>query len=100
MPRQNKPEDAHFEERLERAMKRYQEIEKIVRKFPPKRRYQTPRPPGKWQSDISSLELPDEEQARGEVKAEPRTPRTPGGWEGKVWISEDFDAPLPDDLSP
>jgi prevent-host-death family protein len=25
-------------------------------------------------------------------------PRRPGGWEGKVWIAEDFDAPLPPDL--
>ncbi|MEM7481691.1 MAG: type II toxin-antitoxin system Phd/YefM family antitoxin [Acidobacteriota bacterium] len=25
-------------------------------------------------------------------------PRKPGGWEGQVWISDDFDAPLPDDL--
>lgn len=25
-------------------------------------------------------------------------PRRPGGWEGNVWISDDFDAPLPDDL--
>ena len=24
--------------------------------------------------------------------------REPGGWEGKVWISDDFDAPLPDDI--
>lgn len=21
-----------------------------------------------------------------------------GGWEGKVWVADDFDAPLPDDL--
>jgi len=27
-----------------------------------------------------------------------QTPRRPGGWEGRVVISEDFDAPLPDDL--
>ncbi len=27
-----------------------------------------------------------------------REPRKPGGWEGKVRISEDFDAPLPDDI--
>lgn len=27
-----------------------------------------------------------------------REPRKPGGWEGKVVISDDFDAPLPDDL--
>lgn len=27
-----------------------------------------------------------------------RMPRKPGGWEGKVWIADDFDAPLPDDL--
>lgn len=25
-------------------------------------------------------------------------PRKPGGWEGKVVISDDFDAPLPEDL--
>ena len=24
--------------------------------------------------------------------------RVPGGWEGKVWISPDFDDPLPDDI--
>ena len=27
-----------------------------------------------------------------------REPRTPGGWEGKVRVSDDFDAPLPDDI--
>lgn len=25
-------------------------------------------------------------------------PRKPGGWEGQVRISEDFDAPLPEDI--
>jgi prevent-host-death family protein len=25
-------------------------------------------------------------------------PRKPGGWEGKVHISDDFDAPLPDEI--
>ena len=25
--------------------------------------------------------------------------RVPGAWEGRVWISEDFDAPLPPDIS-
>ena len=25
-------------------------------------------------------------------------PRTPGALKGKMWIAEDFDAPLPDDL--
>lgn len=29
---------------------------------------------------------------------EPPEARLPGGDEGEVWISEDFDAPLPDDL--
>jgi prevent-host-death family protein len=24
--------------------------------------------------------------------------RTPGGWEGMVWVADDFDAPLDDDL--
>jgi len=28
----------------------------------------------------------------------PRDRRSPGGWQGKVWISEDFDARLPPDL--
>lgn len=25
-------------------------------------------------------------------------PRQLGGWKGRVWIAEDFDAPLPDEL--
>lgn len=25
------------------------------------------------------------------------TPRMPGGWEGKVWVADDFDEPLPPD---
>ncbi|WP_295432201.1 type II toxin-antitoxin system Phd/YefM family antitoxin [uncultured Thiodictyon sp.] len=28
----------------------------------------------------------------------PRDRRSPGGWQGKVWIGEDFDAPLPPEL--
>jgi len=28
----------------------------------------------------------------------PAGPRQPGGWEGRIRISEDFDAPLPADL--
>jgi hypothetical protein len=24
--------------------------------------------------------------------------RRPGGWKGQIWIADDFDAPLPDDL--
>ena len=32
------------------------------------------------------------------VPLEKKPKRVPGGWEGKVWIAEDFDAPLPDDL--
>ena len=24
--------------------------------------------------------------------------RSPGGWEGAVWIGDDFDGPLPDDI--
>lgn len=27
-----------------------------------------------------------------------RPPRTPGQWKGQIWIAEDFDAPLPDDI--
>ena len=30
--------------------------------------------------------------------APPRPQRKPGGWEGKVWIAEDFDDPLPEDI--
>jgi prevent-host-death family protein len=25
-------------------------------------------------------------------------PRRPGGWKGRVWIADNFDDPLPDDL--
>lgn len=24
--------------------------------------------------------------------------RTPGGWQGRLWVSDDFDAPLPRDV--
>ena len=27
-----------------------------------------------------------------------RTPRKPGGWEGKVWVADDFDEPLPPEI--
>jgi hypothetical protein len=27
-----------------------------------------------------------------------RPRRRPGGWKGKMWIADDFDAPLPEDL--
>jgi prevent-host-death family protein len=27
-----------------------------------------------------------------------RRPREPGGWEGRVWIADDFDEPLPPDI--
>jgi prevent-host-death family protein len=27
-----------------------------------------------------------------------RQPREPGGWEGRVWIADDFDEPLPPDV--
>jgi len=29
---------------------------------------------------------------------QPSLPRQPGGWEGRVRISEDFDAPLPPEI--
>jgi prevent-host-death family protein len=32
------------------------------------------------------------------VKPERRAPRKLGLWKGRIWISEDFDEPLPDDL--
>jgi prevent-host-death family protein len=27
-----------------------------------------------------------------------KAPRVPGGWEGKIWVADDFDEPLPPDL--
>jgi prevent-host-death family protein len=27
-----------------------------------------------------------------------RKPRTPGAWKGKMWVSEDFDDPLPPEI--
>ena len=32
------------------------------------------------------------------LPAEKREPRKPGIWKGKVWIADDFDAPLPDEI--
>jgi len=32
------------------------------------------------------------------VPLEKKPKRVPGCWEGKVWIADDFDAPLPDDI--
>jgi prevent-host-death family protein len=29
----------------------------------------------------------------------PAKPRVPGGWKGKVWIADDFDDELPEDLA-
>ena len=28
----------------------------------------------------------------------PDKPREPGAWKGQVWIADDFDAPLPDEI--
>jgi prevent-host-death family protein len=28
----------------------------------------------------------------------PVEPRRPGGWEGKVWVADDFDEPLPAEI--
>ena len=30
--------------------------------------------------------------------AKPRKGRRPGGWEGRLFVSDDFDEPLPEDL--
>lgn len=32
------------------------------------------------------------------VPLAPRKTRQPGGWEGKVFIADDFDEPLPEDI--
>lgn len=30
--------------------------------------------------------------------SEEKTPRQPGGWEGRVWVADDFDDPLPPEI--
>jgi len=32
------------------------------------------------------------------VPLAPNVKRKPGGWKGLIWIADDFDAPLPDDI--
>ena len=32
------------------------------------------------------------------VPVAPEAPRVPGLWQGQVWMADDFDAPLPEDL--
>lgn len=39
-----------------------------------------------------------EPMARLVPLATSRPPRRPGAWKGRIWISDDFDAPLPDDV--
>lgn len=41
----------------------------------------------------------DEPKARLIPVAREARQRAPGAWEGRVWISEDFDAPLPPEIS-
>jgi prevent-host-death family protein len=41
----------------------------------------------------------DEPKARLVPIARSPRQRSPGAWEGRVWISEDFDAPLPAEIS-
>jgi prevent-host-death family protein len=41
----------------------------------------------------------DEPKARLIPIAKRARQRLPGGWEGRVWISDDFDAPLPQEIS-
>lgn len=36
--------------------------------------------------------------ARLTAYEEVRNPRQPGGWEGKIWIADDFDDPLPEEI--
>lgn len=39
-----------------------------------------------------------EPMARLVPLATSRPSRRPGAWKGRIWISDDFDAPLPDDV--
>ncbi len=41
----------------------------------------------------------DEPKARLIPITKHASPRAPGGWEGRVWISGDFDAPLPGEIA-
>lgn len=41
----------------------------------------------------------DEPKARLVPVARQPRQRVPGAWEGRVWISEDFDAPLPPEIT-
>jgi hypothetical protein len=43
---------------------------------------------------MKEKDRPRKRPAPGESTVQPRRP---GGWEGRVWIADDFDAPLPDD---
>ena len=40
----------------------------------------------------------DEPMARLIPLAKNATLRAPGGWEGRIYIGDDFDAPLPDEI--
>jgi prevent-host-death family protein len=40
----------------------------------------------------------DEPKARLVPITQNARQRAPGGWEGRVWMSDDFDAPLPHDI--
>ncbi|HYN83322.1 MAG TPA: type II toxin-antitoxin system prevent-host-death family antitoxin [Gemmatimonadaceae bacterium] len=41
----------------------------------------------------------DEPKARLVPITKLAQPRAPGGWEGRLWISDDFDAPLPPEIA-
>jgi prevent-host-death family protein len=41
----------------------------------------------------------EEPKARLVPFAKQARPRAPGGWEGRVWIADDFDAPLPPEIA-
>lgn len=41
----------------------------------------------------------DEPKARLVPITKLAQPRAPGGWEGRIWTSDDFDAPLPPEIA-
>ena len=41
----------------------------------------------------------DEPKARLVPITKHAQPRAPGGWEGTIWMSDDFDAPLPREIT-
>ena len=49
-------------------------------------------------SAAGKLDFLIDDASEAERRGETRSPRQPGGWDGRMRISEDFDAPLPPEI--